>query len=102
MCESLPSTTCSVPAPTPTLSPSFLLAQAVFEPNLFPYEYHNISQTQPFYIYLPMKMEQTVCSEMSTYKTQMLGNYPEESVQHSEHSENLKSRYYTMMMIINF
>jgi NADH:ubiquinone oxidoreductase subunit H len=31
--------------PTPTLSPSFLLAQAIFEPNLFPYEYPNISPT---------------------------------------------------------
>jgi len=26
----------------PTLSPSFLLAQAIFEPNLFPYKYSNI------------------------------------------------------------
>jgi hypothetical protein len=25
-----------------TLSPSFLLAQAIFEPNLFPYKYPNI------------------------------------------------------------
>jgi hypothetical protein len=47
-----------------------------------------------------MKMEQTECSEMSAYKTQTLGNYPEESVQHSEHGESLKSRTYTMMMII--
>jgi hypothetical protein len=35
-CESLPA---------PTLSPSFLLAQAIFEPNPFPYEYLNISPT---------------------------------------------------------
>jgi len=27
-----------------TLSHSFLLAQAIFEPNLFPYKYPNISQ----------------------------------------------------------
>jgi hypothetical protein len=26
---------CSVTGPTPTLSPSFLLAQAIFEPSLF-------------------------------------------------------------------
>jgi len=38
-----------------------------------------------------MKMEQTVCSETSVYKIQTSGNYPEESVQHSEHGENLKS-----------
>jgi len=28
--------------PTPTLSPSFLLAQAIFEPDLFPYKYLSI------------------------------------------------------------
>jgi hypothetical protein len=38
-----------------------------------------------------MKMEQTECSETSAYKFQMLGNYPEESIQHSEHGEILKS-----------
>jgi len=39
-----------------------------------------------------MKMEQTGCSEMLAYKIQMPGNYPEESIQHSEHGESLKSR----------
>jgi len=39
-----------------------------------------------------MKMEQTECSETSAYKIQTPGNYPEESIQHSEHSESLKSR----------
>jgi len=39
-----------------------------------------------------MKMEQTECSEMSAYKIQMPGNYPEESIQHSEHGKSLKSR----------
>jgi hypothetical protein len=34
----------------------------------------------------------TECSETSTYKIQTPGNYPEESVQHSEHGESLKSR----------
>jgi hypothetical protein len=42
--------------------------------------------------YPPMKMEQPECSEMSAYKIQMLGNNPEESIQHSEHGESLKSR----------
>jgi len=28
-----------------------------------------------------MKMEQTECSEMSAYKIQMPGNYPEENIQ---------------------
>ena len=31
--------------------------------------------------YLPMKMEQTGCSETSAYKIQTPGNYPEESIQ---------------------
>jgi len=39
-----------------------------------------------------MKMEQTVCSEMSAHKIQTPGNHPKERIQHSEHSESLKSR----------
>ena len=34
----------------------------------------------------------TECSERSAHKIQMPGNYPEESTQHSEHGESLKSR----------
>ena len=34
------------------------------------------------YTYLPMKMEQAECSEMSAYKIQTSGNYPEENIQH--------------------
>jgi len=33
--------------------------------------------------YLPMKMEQTECSEKSAYKIQTPGNNPKESIQHS-------------------
>ena len=40
----------------------------------------------------PMKMEQTECSETSAYKIHTPGNYPEDSIQHSEHGESLKSR----------
>ena len=36
-------------------------------------------------------MEQTECSETPVYKIQTPGNYPEESTQHSEHGESLKS-----------
>jgi len=39
-----------------------------------------------------MKMEQIECSETSAYKIQTPGNYPEESIQHSEQDESLKSR----------
>jgi len=41
--------------------------------------------------YLPMNMEQTECSETSAYKIRTPGNYPAESIPHSEHGENLKS-----------
>jgi hypothetical protein len=39
-----------------------------------------------------MKMEHTECSETLAYKIQMPGNYPEESIQNSEHGGSLKSR----------
>jgi len=35
-------------------------------------------------------MQQTECSETSVCKIQTPGNYPEESIQHSEHGESLK------------
>jgi len=35
-------------------------------------------------------MEQTVCSETLAYKIQTPGNYPEGTIQHSEHGESLK------------
>jgi hypothetical protein len=41
-----------------------------------------------------MKMEQTECSEMLAYKIQTPGNYPEESMPHSERGQSLKSRMY--------
>jgi hypothetical protein len=44
-------------------------------------------------------MEQTECSEISTYKIQRPGNYPEESIQHSEQGESLKSRKTCVTML---
>jgi len=38
-----------------------------------------------------MKMEQTECSETSAYKIQTPGNYPVESIRHSEDGEILQS-----------
>jgi hypothetical protein len=35
------------------------------------------------HIYLPMKTEQTECSETSEYKRHTPGNYPKESIQHT-------------------
>ena len=41
-CGSCPPQPVSLLGPAPTLSPSFRLAQAIFEPNLFLYKYPNI------------------------------------------------------------
>jgi 6-phosphogluconate dehydrogenase len=49
--------------------------------------------------YPPMKMEQTECSETLAYKIQTPGNYPEESIQHSEHGESLKSSLYISQLV---
>jgi hypothetical protein len=66
---------------------------AIFEPNLFPYKYPNILKPSHS-SYLTAYENGTECFETSTYKTQAPGNYPEESIQHSEHSESLKSNIY--------
>jgi hypothetical protein len=50
---------------------------------------------RPIFIgrYLRAYEDGTVCSETSAYKILTPGNYPEESIQHSEHGESLKSEY---------
>jgi hypothetical protein len=71
------------------------LSQVIFEPNLFPYK--NPSVVNPNHpSYLPAYENGTEYSETSAYKIQTPGNYPEESRQHSEHGESLKSRIVTM------
>jgi len=47
-----------------------------------------------------MKMEPTECFETSAYKIQKPGNYPEESIQHSEHGESLKSRIKYLVVLL--
>ena len=37
--------------------------------------------------HLPAYEDRTECSETSAYKTQTPGNYPEESIKHSEHAK---------------
>jgi len=44
----------------------------------------------------------TECSETSAYKIQTPGNYLEESVQHSEHGESLKSITKYVISVCNF
>jgi hypothetical protein len=43
-------------------------------------------------IHQPAYEDGTECSDMSAYKIQTLGNYPEENIQHTEHSKSVKSR----------
>jgi len=45
-------------------------------------------------------MEQTVCSETVAHKIQSPGKYPEESIQHSERGESLKSRRISKLLIM--
>jgi hypothetical protein len=68
----------SVLGPAPTLSPS--LAEAIFEPYLFPYKYPNIL-IPSYSSYLPACEDGTECCEMLAYEIQMPGNYPEGSIQ---------------------
>jgi hypothetical protein len=42
--------------------------------------------------YLSVYEDGTECSETSEYQIQTPGNYPEGSIQHSEHGESFKSR----------
>jgi len=61
---------------TTALSLSSLLAQAILEPNLFPYKYSDIFKpSHP--LYLSAYEDGTECSETSAYKIQTPGNYPE-------------------------
>jgi hypothetical protein len=55
------------------------------------FPYHFLFLVHSTHIYLPMKMEQTECSETSAYKLQTPCNYPKEGIQHTEHGESLKS-----------
>jgi hypothetical protein len=46
-----------------------------------------------------MKMEQTKCSETSTYKIQKPGNYPEENIQYTEHGKSLKTSNWIFVVV---
>jgi hypothetical protein len=56
--------------------------------------------TRSFYTYLPIKMEQTECSETLAYKIRTPGNYPEVSIKHSEHGESSKSRIHILFAAV--
>jgi len=46
-----------------------------------------------------MKMGQTECSETSAYKIQTSGNYPEESIQHSEQGEKFEIKNFINLFV---
>jgi hypothetical protein len=69
----------------------FIWEKVWIEPNIFPYKYNSILK-RSHSSYLPAYEDERECSETSEYKIQTPGNYPEESVQYSEHGESLKSR----------
>ena len=45
-----------------------------------------------------MKVEQRECSETLELKIQTPGNYPEETIQHAEHGESLKSKAFPVIV----
>ena len=61
------------------MSPSFLLAQVIFEPNFSRTNNPTFSKLVILHAYLPMKMEQTECSETLAYKIQTPVNYPDDN-----------------------
>jgi hypothetical protein len=91
--RSLPSTACfsTQTRPLPIPPPSDWLR--LFSSRTFSHvNTPTISSWLFFLLTPPTEMEQTECSEMSAYKIQAPGNYPEESIQHLEHGVSLKSR----------
>ena len=68
----------------------FIREQFWLEPNLFPYKYSNILKLSHS-SYLAAYEDGAECSETSAYKIQTPVNYSEESIQHSEDGESLKS-----------
>ena len=55
------------------------------------------------HIYLPMKIEQTECSETSAYKLQKPGNYPKESIQlYSCYSYSHLVKSFVCFSVVNF
>ena len=51
-------------------------------------------------LHLPAYEDGTECSETSAYKIQAPGNYPEESIQHSEEGESFQSRTIILPIVL--
>jgi len=56
------------------------MTQAIFEPNIFPYDTPTFLKPSSIYTHLPGYEDGIECSETSGYKLQTPGNYPEESI----------------------
>ena len=91
-CGSLPSTACISTRTIPPRShpPSDWLS--IFSDQTFSRIYTPTFFTYLFFMSTRLWRWNRQCSETLAYKIQSPGNYPEESVQNSEHGEILKSR----------
>jgi hypothetical protein len=87
-CCLLPSTACFCTRTRPH-PVTLLIGSGYFEPNLYLYKYPNILNPS-CYSYLPTYEDGT--DRVWAYKIQTPWNYPEESIQHSEHGKSSKSR----------
>jgi hypothetical protein len=67
------------------------MAQTIFEPAFSCINTLTIPKIS-YSSNLPAYEDRTECSEISAYKIQTPGNYPEENIQHLQHGESLKSR----------
>jgi len=59
----------------------FKLSRVLYVVCFLPFPVPFLILVHSTHIYLPLKMEQTECSETSAYKIQTPGNYPKESIQ---------------------
>jgi hypothetical protein len=76
------------------------LAQAIFEPKLFPYKYPNILKPRHS-SNLPAYEGGTECSKMLAYKIQTPGSYPEERIQQCVVLLNEHSKEYGMLPVLH-
>ena len=60
----------------------------------------DVSRMNSFILFtLPAYEDGTECSETSAYKIHTPGNYPKESIQHTEHGESLKLIIFTKLYV---
>jgi hypothetical protein len=98
-CGSLPSTACFCTLTHPhtvTLLPN---GSGYFWASLFPYKYSSNSQILLFFIPTCLwRWNRESVPKRQHVKFRCWGNYPEESIQHLQHSESLKSRISTRLV----